>query len=70
MKKSFKQVMPESTPDIVKIHGGKNYGWREHKSQIRFYEYERHVIWGIAARILQEFSRQINSTAASETDIK
>ena len=43
-----------------KIHGGRNYGWREHKSRIRFYEYEGHVIWGITARIMEEFSRQIN----------
>ena len=44
-----------------KIHGGKNYGWREHKSKIRFYEYDGHGIWGITARIMEEFSHQINA---------
>ena len=65
----WKPEMEETFP-FEKIHGGKEYGWREHKSQIRFYEYEHHVIWGITARILQEFSKQINSTAGSGTDIK
>ena len=52
---------PEMGDDFPfdKIHGGKNYGWREHKSRIRFYEYEGHVIWGITARIMEEFSKQI-----------
>ena len=63
----WKPEMEEDFP-FSRIHGGRNYGWREHKSQIRFYEYEHHVIWGITARILQEFSCQINSIAESGID--
>ena len=53
--------IPEMGDDFPfeKIHGGKNYGWREHKSRIRFYEYNGHVIWGITARIMEAFSQQI-----------
>ena len=53
----WKPEMGEDFP-FEKIHGGRNYGWREHKSRIRFYEYEGHVIWGITARIMEEFSQQ------------
>ena len=38
-----------------KIYGGRDYVWREHKSNIRFYEYKDHVIWGITARIMEAF---------------
>lgn len=54
----WKPEMGEDFP-FDKIHGGRNYGWREHKSRIRFYEYEGHVIWGITARIMEEFARQV-----------
>ena len=57
---TWKPEMSEDFP-FEKIHGGRNYVWREHKSQIRFYEYEGHVIWGITARIMEEFSRQVNN---------
>ena len=65
----WKPEMREDFP-FDKIHGGRNYGWREHKSMIRFYEYEGHVIWGITARIMEEFSRQINTHVSSGTDTK
>lgn len=42
-----------------KIHGGRSYVWRKHLSKIRFYEYEGNVIWGITARIMEAFARQI-----------
>ncbi len=63
----WKPEMKEDFP-FDKIHGGKNYGWREHKSMIRFYEYKDHVIWGITARIMEEFSRQMNLYISSGTD--
>lgn len=53
-----------------KIHGGKNYGWREHKSHIRFYEYDGHVIWGITARIMEAIAHQLNDHVSCGTDIK
>ena len=49
--------IPEMSDDFPfeKIYGGRDYAWREHKSRIRFYEYGRYVIWGITARILEDF---------------
>lgn len=57
----WKPEMGEDFP-FEKIHGGKNYGWREHKSRIRFYECEGRVIWGITARIMEEFAGQVRET--------
>ena len=39
-----------------KIYGGRNYKWRERKSHVRFYQYGEYVIWGITARILEDFA--------------
>ena len=50
----WKPVFPEDFP-FEKIHGGRNYGWRPRKSRIRFYEYEGRVIWGMTARIIENF---------------
>ena len=52
---------PEMGDDFPfgKVYGGRRYAWREHKSRIRFYEYEGHVIWGITARIMENFVRQL-----------
>ena len=48
---------PEFKEDFPfdKIHGGRQYPWRQRKSRIRFYEYEGRVIWGITARIIEDF---------------
>ncbi len=51
--------VPEDQFPYQKIYGGRDYGWREHKTRIRFYEYEGHVIWGITARIMEDFVRRI-----------
>ena len=50
----WKPVFPEDFP-FDKIHGGRNYGWRPRKSRIRFYEYEGRVIWGMTARIIENY---------------
>ena len=49
--------IPEMSEDFPfeKIYGGREYAWREQRSSVRFYEYGRHVIWGITARILEDF---------------
>ena len=57
----WKPEMGEDFP-LEKIHGGKNCGWREHKSRIRFYECEGRVIWGMTARIMEEFAGQVRET--------
>ena len=53
----WKPEMGEDFP-FDKIRGGKNYRWWERKSQVRFYEYEGHVIWGITARIMEAFAKE------------
>ena len=50
----WKPVFPSDFP-FDKIHGGRNYGWRPRKSRIRFYEYGGRVIWGMTARIIENF---------------
>ncbi len=65
----WKPQMGEDFP-FEKIHGGRNYGWREHKSRIRFYEYEGHVIWGITARIMEAFAGQIRNSNKNDAYIK
>ena len=60
----WKPVFPEDFP-FDKIYGGRNYGWRPRKSRIRFYEYEGRVIWGMTARIIENFvhlSRNLRSS--------
>jgi hypothetical protein len=52
----WKPVFPEDFP-FDKIYGGRNYGWRPRKSRIRFYEYEGRVIWGMTARIIENYVR-------------
>jgi len=51
----WEPVFPSDFP-FDKIHGGRNYGWRPRKSRIRFYEYEGRVIWGMTARILENYA--------------
>ena len=51
----WKPVFDENFP-YERIYGGKNYKWRERKSQVRFYQYGEYVIWGITARILEDFA--------------
>ena len=54
----WKPEMDEDFP-FERIHGGRGYGWRDHRSRIRFYEYGENTIWGITARIMEAFSQQI-----------
>ena len=51
----WEPVFPSDFP-FDKIHGGRNYGWCPRKSRIRFYEYEGRVIWGMTARILENYA--------------
>ena len=48
-------VFPEDFP-FEKIHGGRNYRWRPRKSRISFYEYRGRVIWGLTAKIIENFA--------------
>ena len=72
----FEQTRPEIhevfwNPDMGKsfpydkIYGGRHYAWREHKNQVRFYEYAGRVIWGITARIMDYFSDMTGNKSGS-----
>ncbi|EGT3617783.1 coenzyme A pyrophosphatase, partial [Clostridium perfringens] len=37
------------------IIGGKDYNFREGKYKVIFYKYDKYVIWGMTARILENF---------------
>lgn len=40
-----------------KIQNGKDYGWKVGKYPIHFYDYKGYIIWGMTARIIQNFIR-------------
>lgn len=52
----WKPEFPSDFP-FDKIYGGRDYPWRTSKDRILFYEYEDHVIWGMTARIVENFSQ-------------
>ena len=60
----WKPVFPEDFP-FDKIYGGRNYECRPTKSRIRFYEYEGRVIWGMTARIIENFVYSTRSRSSS-----
>lgn len=39
---------------------GKDYTWRKGKGKVYFYRYENYVIWGITAKILYSYVKNIN----------
>ncbi len=51
----WEPVFPEDFP-FDKIYGGRNYGWRPRKSRIRFYDYQGRVIWGMTAKIIENYA--------------
>jgi 8-oxo-dGTP pyrophosphatase MutT (NUDIX family) len=55
----WKPVFREDFP-FDKIHGGRDYGWRPRISKIRFYEYEGRVIWGMTARIIEDYVMKLS----------
>ncbi len=53
--------VPEDFP-YDKIQNGRVYNWRTGKYPILFYNYNGNVIWGMTARIIQNFIESIRST--------
>jgi 8-oxo-dGTP pyrophosphatase MutT (NUDIX family) len=45
---------PDGFP-FEKIPGGRDYPWRKGQYKISFYEYDDYLIWGITARIVNNF---------------
>ncbi|MCD8150899.1 MAG: CoA pyrophosphatase [Clostridiales bacterium] len=51
------KVIPEAGFPFERIHGGREYGWRERREEILFYQYGEYTIWGMTAKIVHAFSR-------------
>lgn len=54
--------VPKDFP-FHKIQNGKGYDWRTGKYPIIFYQYNGHVIWGMTARIIQNFINIVTSSS-------
>ncbi|MCD8299725.1 MAG: CoA pyrophosphatase [Clostridiales bacterium] len=49
------KVIPQEGFPYERIHGGRDYGWRERTEEVLFYKYEDYNIWGMTAKILKAF---------------
>ena len=62
---AWNPVFPDDFP-FDKIYGGRNYGWRPQRTRIRFYEYQGRVIWGMTARIIEGYVKDLERIQAYE----
>lgn len=53
-------VFPDDFPYHL-IQSGRQYSWKSTTYPILFYKYENHIIWGMTAKIIFDFCRQIAS---------
>lgn len=53
------KVMPEENFPYDRIHGGRDYAWRERREEILFYQYGAHTIWGMTAGMVRSFAEII-----------
>lgn len=51
------KVVPEEGFPFERIHGGREYAWRERREEILFYQYGKYTIWGMTAKIVHAFAR-------------
>ncbi|MCD8216468.1 MAG: CoA pyrophosphatase [Clostridiales bacterium] len=51
------KVIPEEGFPFERIHGGREYGWRERREEILFYQYGEYTIWGMTAKIVHAFAQ-------------
>jgi peroxisomal coenzyme A diphosphatase NUDT7 len=58
------KIITEPTEDFPyeDISSGKKYEWLEGKNDIYFYKFETYTIWGLTARILNQFIKTISET--------
>ncbi len=52
---NMKLDIPSDFP-FDKIQDGKGYNWRNGRYPVHFYEYKGHVIWGMTARMIHNFT--------------
>ncbi len=48
-------VHPGEAFPYERIHGGREYAWRERRDEVLFYQYKEETIWGMTAKILHAF---------------
>lgn len=51
------KVIPAEDFPYDRIHGGRDYGWRERREDIFFYQYKQYNIWGMTAKMIESFAR-------------
>ena len=53
------KVIPGEDFPYDRIYGGRNYGWRERREEIFFYQYTQYNIWGMTAKMIEALARLI-----------
>lgn len=53
------KVIPGEDFPYDRIYGGRNYGWRERREEIFFYQYKQYNIWGMTAKMIEALARLI-----------
>ena len=53
------KVIPGEDFPYDRIYGGRNYGWRERREEIFFYQYIQYNIWGMTAKMIEALARLI-----------
>lgn len=48
-------ISPERDFPVHLLPNGKTYNWRTGSYPVHFYKYQKHIIWGITARIVNNF---------------
>lgn len=49
------KVIPEEGFPYDRIHGGREYAWRDRQEEIFFYQYGKYTIWGMTAKMMESF---------------
>ena len=53
------KVIPGEDFPYDRIYGGRNYGGRERREEIFFYQYKQYNIWGMTAKMIEALARLI-----------
>ncbi len=49
------KIEPQEGFPYERIHGGRDYNWRERREDVLFYQYKEYTIWGMTAKIIHSF---------------
>ncbi len=51
------KVVPREDFPYERIHGGRDYAWRERTEEVFFYKYGKYDIWGMTAKMAHGFAK-------------